>query len=88
MGDAESGPLWLSFNSQLRVEFRGATATSDAGCCRPTSGMSASARARHCAPLDRSAVSASPRAGCGRRASKASARSLPVDSLRCHAFAS
>jgi hypothetical protein len=31
MGDAESGPVRLSFNSQLRVEFRGATVTSDAG---------------------------------------------------------
>ena len=27
MGDAESGPLRLSFNPQLRVEFRGATVT-------------------------------------------------------------
>ena len=35
MGDAESGPLRLSFNSQLRVEFRGATATSDAGLLLP-----------------------------------------------------
>ena len=58
------------------------------GCCCPTTGMSASARARHCATPDRSAVSASARAGCGWRASKASARTLPVDSLRCHAFAS
>ena len=31
MGDAASGPVRLSFNSQLRVEFRGATVTSDAG---------------------------------------------------------
>jgi hypothetical protein len=31
MGDAESGAIQLSFNSQLRVEFRGATVTSDAG---------------------------------------------------------
>ncbi len=29
MGDAESGPIRLSFNPQLRVEFRGATVTSD-----------------------------------------------------------
>lgn len=31
MGDTESGPIRLSFNPQLRVEFRGATVTSDAG---------------------------------------------------------
>ena len=30
MGDAESGPIRLSFNPQLHVEFRGATVTSDA----------------------------------------------------------
>ena len=30
MGDVESGPMQLSFNPQLRVEFRGATVTSDA----------------------------------------------------------
>jgi Transposase DDE domain group 1 len=35
MGDAESGPVRLSFNSQLRVEFRGATVTSDAGQLLP-----------------------------------------------------
>jgi hypothetical protein len=35
MGDAESGPLRLSFNSQLRVECRGATVTSDAGLLLP-----------------------------------------------------
>ena len=35
MGDAESGPIRLSFNPQLRVEFRGATATSDAGLLLP-----------------------------------------------------
>jgi hypothetical protein len=35
MGDAESGPVRLSFNSQLRVEFRGATVTSDAGLVLP-----------------------------------------------------
>src|SRR5215471_1279547 len=35
MGDAESGPVQLSFNSQLRVEFRGATVTSDAGLLLP-----------------------------------------------------
>ena len=31
MGDAECGPIRLSFDPQLRVEFRGATVTSDAG---------------------------------------------------------
>ena len=35
MGDAESGPVRLSFNPQLRVEFRGVTATSDAGLSLP-----------------------------------------------------
>src|SRR5262249_11188023 len=35
MGDAESGPVQLSFNSRLRVEFRGATVTSDAGLLLP-----------------------------------------------------
>jgi hypothetical protein len=35
MGDAESGPVRLSFNSQLRVEFKGATVTSDAGLLLP-----------------------------------------------------
>ena len=35
MGDAESGPVRLSFNPQLRVEFRGATVTSDAGLSLP-----------------------------------------------------
>jgi len=35
VGDAESGPIRLSFNSQLRVEFRGATVTSDAGLLLP-----------------------------------------------------
>src|SRR5436309_3935315 len=35
MGDATSGPLRLSFNSQLRVEFQGATVTSDAGLLLP-----------------------------------------------------
>jgi hypothetical protein len=35
MGDATSGPIQLSFNPQLRVEFRGATATSDAGLLLP-----------------------------------------------------
>ena len=31
MDDATSGLIRLSFNPQLRVEFRGATVTSDAG---------------------------------------------------------
>jgi hypothetical protein len=35
MGHAESGPVQLPFNSQLRVEFRGATVTSDAGLPLP-----------------------------------------------------
>ena len=35
MGDAESGAIRLSFNPQLRVEFRGATVTSDAGLLLP-----------------------------------------------------
>jgi hypothetical protein len=35
MGDADSGPVQLSFNSQLRVKFRGATVTSDAGLLLP-----------------------------------------------------
>ena len=35
MGDATSGPIRLSFNPQLRDEFRGATVTSDAGLMPP-----------------------------------------------------
>jgi len=35
MGDAASGPIRLSFNPQLHVEFRGATVTSDAGRLLP-----------------------------------------------------
>jgi hypothetical protein len=35
MGDAESDAIQLSFNPQLRVEFRGATVTSDAGLLLP-----------------------------------------------------
>ena len=35
MGDAQSGAVRLSFNSQLRVEFRGATVTSDARLLLP-----------------------------------------------------
>src|SRR3989442_4184501 len=35
VGDATSGPLRLSFNPQLRVEFHGATVTSDAGLLLP-----------------------------------------------------
>src|SRR6266545_4744720 len=35
VGDAESGAIRLSFNPQLRVEFRGATVTSDAGLLLP-----------------------------------------------------
>ena len=30
MGDAKAGPVRLSFNPQLRVEFHGAAVTSDA----------------------------------------------------------
>ena len=35
MGDAKLGPIRLSFNPQLRVEFRGSTVTSDAGLLLP-----------------------------------------------------
>jgi hypothetical protein len=35
VGDATSGPVRLSFNPQLRVEFRGATVTFDAGLLLP-----------------------------------------------------
>src|SRR5439155_2530943 len=35
VGDAKSDPVRLSFNPQLRVEFRGATVTSDAGLLLP-----------------------------------------------------
>src|SRR5881397_2102012 len=35
MGDATSGPVRLSSNPRLRVEFRGATVTSDAGLLLP-----------------------------------------------------
>src|SRR5881397_1025582 len=35
VGDAEPGPIRLSFNPQLRVEFCGATVTSDAGLLLP-----------------------------------------------------
>ena len=35
MGDTKSGPIRLTFNPQLRVEFRGATVASDAGVLLP-----------------------------------------------------
>jgi hypothetical protein len=35
VGDAEFGPIRLLFNPQLRVEFRGATVTPDAGLLLP-----------------------------------------------------
>jgi hypothetical protein len=35
MGDAKAGPVRLSYNPQLRVEFHGATVTSDAGLLLP-----------------------------------------------------
>jgi len=35
VGDATSGPIPLAFNSQLRVEFGGATVTSDAELLLP-----------------------------------------------------
>src|SRR5258707_7892445 len=35
VGDAKSSSIRLSFNPQLRVEFRGATVTSDAGLLLP-----------------------------------------------------
>ena len=35
MGDAKADPVRLSFNPQLRVEFHGATVTSDAGLLLP-----------------------------------------------------
>jgi hypothetical protein len=35
MGDAKSGPVRLSFNPQVRIEFHGATVTSDAGLLLP-----------------------------------------------------
>ena len=35
MGDATSGPVRLTFNPQLSVEFRGATVTSDTGLLLP-----------------------------------------------------
>src|SRR6266852_1092392 len=35
VGDTKSGPIRLTFNPELRVEFRGATVTSDAGLLLP-----------------------------------------------------
>src|SRR6266851_6003554 len=50
MGDATSGPVRLSFNPQLRVEFRGATVTSDAGVLLP---RELDERLRLCTLIDR-----------------------------------
>ena len=59
MGDAESGPIRLSFNPQLRVEFRGATVTSEdrraADPARPI--LHAAARGKL---LDRASLSSDP----------------------------
>ena len=50
MGDAKAGRVRLSFNPQLRVEFRGATVTSDAGLLLPASWTSASTDTRSADP--------------------------------------
>jgi len=42
VGDATSGPIRLSFNPQLRVEFRGATVISDTGLLLPREWTNAS----------------------------------------------
>ncbi len=43
MDDAKSRPVRLSFNPQLRVEFRGATVTSEPGWCSRASWTNTSA---------------------------------------------
>ncbi len=43
MGDAQSGPIHLSFNSQLRVEFRGALSPPTQACYCRTNSTSAAA---------------------------------------------
>src|SRR5713101_35983 len=62
VGDATSGPLRLTFNPQLRVEFRGATVTSDAGLLLP---RELDERLGLSALIERHLVD--PRTGCNRQ---------------------